>query len=93
MEQCLYAQVFKLWRKDLIFDAADKNKSESKFNFQDLSTRSQLWFDLDLDGIGINFSTREPNFYKKSFQSHDNKQDEDTFKTFSVPIGNEKVVK
>ena len=27
------------------------------------------------------------------FQSHDNKQDEDMFKTFQVPIGNAKVVK
>ena len=41
----------------------------------------------------MNFSTREPYFYKKLFQSHDNKQETDTFKTFQVPIGNEKVVK
>ena len=34
-----------------------------------------------------------PDFYKKSFQSHDTKQDEDTFKTFPVTIGNAKVVK
>ena len=27
MEQSLYAQVIKFWRKDLIFDAADKNKN------------------------------------------------------------------
>ena len=41
----------------------------------------------------MNFSTREPDFYKKLFQSHDNRQDKDTFKTFQVPIGNAKVVK
>ena len=41
----------------------------------------------------MNFSTREPDFYNKLFQSHENKQDKDTFKTFQVPIGNEKVVK
>ena len=28
MEQGLYAQVVKLQRKDLLFDAADKNKTE-----------------------------------------------------------------
>ena len=55
--------------------------------------RSQLWFDLDLDWIDINFSTPEPDLYGKLFQSHDNKQDKDTFKTFQVPIGNAKVVK
>ena len=33
MEQSLYAQVINFWRKDLLFDAADKNKNESKFKF------------------------------------------------------------
>ena len=41
----------------------------------------------------MNFSTREPGFYKKLFQSCDDKQDKDTFKIFQVPIGNAKVVK
>ena len=93
MEQSLYAQVIKFCQKDLIFDAEDKNKNESKFKFQGQSARSQLWIDLDLDWIDINFSTREPDFYKKLFQSHDNKQDKDIFKTFQFPIGNAKVVK
>ena len=75
------------------FYASDKNKNESKFKFQGQSRRSRLWFDLDLDWIDINFSTREPDFYKKLFQSHDNEQDTNTFKTFQVPIGNAKVVK
>ena len=77
----------------MIFYAADKNKNESKFKFQGQSARSQLWFDLDLDWIDMNFSTFEPDLYKKLFQSHDNKQDKDTFNTVQVPIGNEKVVK
>ena len=72
MEQSLYAQVIMFWRKDLKFDAADKNKNTSKFKLQGQSGRSQLWFDLDLDWIEINFSTREPDFYNKCFQSHDN---------------------
>ena len=74
MEQSLYAQVIMFRRKDLKFDAADKNKNESKFKFQGQSARSQLWFDLDLDWININFSPREPYFYKKLFQSYDNDQ-------------------
>ena len=67
MEQSLYAQVIKFWSKDLKFDAADKNKNKSKFKFQGQSGRSQLWFDLDLDWIDINFSTRETDVYKETF--------------------------
>ena len=61
-----------------------KNKTESKFKFQGQSARSKLCFDIDLDWIDINFSTREPDFYKKLFQSHDDKQDDITFKTFTI---------
>ena len=93
MEQSLFAQMVKFWRMELLFNAADKNKTESKFKFQGQSARSQLWFDLNLDWIDINFSTREPDLYKKLFQSHENKQVENTFKTFQVPNGNAKVVK
>ena len=92
MEKILYAQVVKLCRKDLKFVATDKNKNEAKFKFQGQSVRSQLWFDLDLDWIEINFSTREPDFYKKLFQIHDDTQDNNTFKTFQVPIVNSKCV-
>ena len=93
MKQSLYAQVIMFRRKDLKFEAADKNKNESKFKFQGQSARSQLWFDLDLDWIDIHFSTREHDFYKKLFRSHKNEQDTNTFKTFQVLIGNSKVVK
>ena len=91
MEQSLYAQVIMFRRKELKFDAADKNKNKSKFKFQGQSGRSRLWFDLDLDWIDINFSTCEPDFYNKLFQNHDNDQDTDTFRTFQVPFGNAKV--
>ena len=47
-EQALYAQGFKLRRKDLKFIAEDrnKNKNKAKFKFQDQSEISQRWFDL-----------------------------------------------
>ena len=35
---------------------------------------------------------REPDFYKKLFQSHDDTQDNNTFKSFQVTIGNAKCV-
>ena len=56
------------WRKDLKFDAADKNKNKSKFKFLCQSGRSRLWFDLDLDWIDMNFSTHEPISIRKSFK-------------------------
>ena len=65
-----------------------KNKNEAKFKFQGQSARSKRWFDLDLDWIEVNFSTREPDLYKKLFQGHDDTQDINTFKCFQVPIGN-----
>ena len=55
MEKSLYAQVVKLCRKDLNFFATDKNKNEVKFKFQGQYARSQIWFDIDLDLIEINF--------------------------------------
>ena len=85
-EQVLYAQVTTLRQKDLKFDVTEKIKNEAKFKFQGQSARSQRWFDLDFDWIEVNFSTREPDFYKKFFQSHDDTQDTNTFKCFQVPI-------
>ena len=72
MKQILYAQVIMLRRKYLKFVALNKNKNEAKFKFQGQSARSQRWFDLDFDWIEVNFSTREPDLYKKLFQIHDN---------------------
>ena len=79
-------------QKDLKFVATDKNKNEYKFKFQGQSARSQQWFDLDLDWVEVNLSTSEPDWYKKLFQSLDDKQDINTFKCFQVPTGNAKCV-
>ena len=64
MEQGLYAQVIMIRQTYLKFVATDKNKNEVKFKFKGQSARSQRWFDLDLDWIEVNFSTREHHFYK-----------------------------
>ena len=68
-----------LRQKGSEFIAENKNKNEAKFKFQGQSARSQRWFDLDFDWIEVNFSTREPDFYKKLFQSHDNTHDKNSF--------------
>ena len=59
-EQGLYAQVIMICRKDLKFVSTVKNKNEAKFKLQGKSAISQRWFDLNLDWIEVNFSTREP---------------------------------
>ena len=79
-------------RKYLKFVATDKVKNEAKLKFQGKSSRSQRWFDLEFYLIEVNFSTREPDLYKKLFQSHDVTQDINTFKRFKFPIGNAKCV-
>ena len=71
MEQVLYAHVVMLLQKDLKITEENKNKNEYKFKFQGQSARSQCWFDIDFDWIKENFSTREPDLYKKMFQRHD----------------------
>ena len=84
--------MIRIRQKGLKFVATDKNKNEAKFKFQGQYARSQRWFDIGLYWIEINFSTREPDFYKKLFQSHDDTQGNNTFKIFQVPIGNAKCV-
>ena len=68
-EQILYAQFVKIHREDLKCFATDKNKNEAKVNFQGQSSISQQWFDLELDSIEVNFSTREPDLYKNFFKA------------------------
>ena len=92
LELGLYAQVIMLRQKDLNFFARDKNKNEAKFKFQGQSAISQRWFDLDLDWIEVNFSTSEPDFYRKKFRSHDDTQDINTLRNFQVPIEKAKCV-
>ena len=92
MEHVLYTQEVKLRQKYLKFVATDRNKNEAKFKFQGQSARSQRWFDIDFDYIEVNFSTLEPDLYKKLFQRHDDTQDTNTYKSFQVPIGNAKCV-
>ena len=72
--------------------ARDKNKNEAKLKYQGQSARSQRWFDLDSNWIEVNFSTREPDFYKIFFQNYDDTHDTNTYKRFQVPIGNSKCV-
>ena len=92
-EQGLYAQVVMLCWKGFKCIAAYKNKNEAKFKLQGQSEISQRWFDLDFDWNEVNVCAREPDFYNKNFQNHDDTQDTKTFKLFQVPIRNSNVWK
>ena len=70
MEQGLYTQVVMLRQKYLKIIEANTNTNEAKLKFQGQSARSQGWFGLYFDWIEENLSTREPELYKKIFQSH-----------------------
>ena len=91
-EQGLYAQAVMLCRKDLNTTETNKNKNEDKFKFQGQSAGPKPWFDLDFHWIEENFSTHEPDLYRKIYQRHDETQDTNTFKMFVVTIVNAKNV-
>ena len=74
------------------FIAENNNKNEVKFKFQGQCAISQRWFDFDVDWIEVNFSTREPDFYKKIFLRRDDTQDKNKFRLFQVTIGTSKCV-
>ena len=78
-----------LRRKELNITEA---KKKTRFKFQGQSARSQCWFDLDFDCMKENLSTREPNFYRKTFQRHYKTQYTNIFKMFEVSIRNSKCV-
>ena len=61
-----------------------------KYLFQEQSSRSKRWFDLDIEWVEEKFSTREPKFYKRLFQTNIEGQSGLTYPIFSVPIGNAK---
>ena len=92
-KQGLYAQVFMIRHKNFnISEENENNKNENKVKFQSQSEKSHCLFDVDFDWTLENFSTHEPNFYKKIYQRHDETQDKNTFSMFAVPIKNSKNV-
>ena len=63
-----------LCQNDFNITEENKNKNEDKFKLQGQPAISQYWFGLDFDWIEEKFSTREPDFYKKISQRHDDTQ-------------------
>ena len=61
-----------------------------KYLFQGQCERSKHWFDIDIERLEVSFSTREPQFYKRPFQTNIQVQYVITYYIFTVPIGNTK---
>ena len=74
-------------------DLKKKNEKEitRKYNFQGQSAILIRWFDLDQEWSEEKFSTHEPDFYKKIYQTNIRGQDMKIYQLFVVTIGNTKV--
>ena len=70
MEEILYAQVARIRHKSIDQKKNTGEKPKIIYLFQGRSSRSKHWFDLDIKWIVDNFSTREPQFYKRLFQTN-----------------------
>ena len=68
IEQGLYAQVVMISRKG--FYNKKQNENKNKYNYQVKSKRSICWFNLDHEWLEENFRAREPDFYKKLYQTN-----------------------
>ena len=66
------------------------DKSKGEYLFQGQSEISRHRFDIDIKLVEEKFSTREPHFYKRPFQSNIEGQYGLTYPIFPVPIGNAK---
>ena len=58
--------------------------------FQGHSTRFKHWVYIDIEWVEENFSTREPQFYNRLFQTNIEVKSGITYPVFTVPIGNSK---
>ena len=65
-------------------------KTKRKCLFQGQSTISKHWFDIDIQWVEENFSTRESQLYKRMFQINIEGQYRLTYPTFTVTIRNSK---
>ena len=91
LEQGLYAQVIMILRRELD-DIKEKYKT-TKFNLEGQSAKTKHWFDLDHEGLKDNFMTREPDFYKRLYQTKFMGDTTQEYQKFGVPIGNTKTTK
>ena len=70
LKEILYVQVVRSCRKSVFQKKDSEKKLKIKYLFQGQSARSKHLFDLDIKWIEEKFSTREPQFYKRLFQTN-----------------------
>ena len=90
-KQGLYAQFFMIHRRKSS-DKKEKGKTK-KYKPQVQSARTKHWFDLDHEWLKENFMTREPDFYKKIYQTKFRGDNTKTYQIFGVIIGNAKMTR
>ena len=90
LEEILYAHVVRICRKSMVQKKDTGKQPKRKYLFQEQSARSKHWFDLDIEWFEEKFSTREPQFYKRLFQSNIEGQSGITYTIFPVPVSNAK---
>ena len=89
-EESVYAQVVRICRKNMIENKYTGKKTKRKYLFQGQSAKSKYCFDIDIEWVEGNFSTREPQFYKRLFQTKIKDQSGIPYTIFPVPIENVK---
>ena len=67
-----------------------QGKLEETTSFEGQFAGSKHWFDHDIQWVEENFSTREPQFYKRLFLSNIEGQAVSKYSIFPVTIGNVK---
>ena len=90
LEESLYAQVVRIRPKSLVQKKYTREKPKRRYLFQGQSAISKHWFDLDIELVEEKFSTREPQFYNRLFQTNIEVKSGITYPVFTVPIGNSK---
>ena len=77
------------WEIILKVCVSRKHRGKTKKNlFQGKSARSKHWFILDIEWVEENFSTIEPQFYKRLFQTNIEGQAVLIYPIFPVIFGN-----
>ena len=89
LEESSYAQVVRIRRKKWCRRKIRKTPKR-KYLFQGKSLISKHWFDLYIEWIEGNFSTRKPQFYKRLFQINIEGQAGSKCPKFPVPDVNVK---
>ena len=87
LEDSLHDQVVSIRCKSIVLKKDTGNEPKRNYLFQVYSAIPEHWFDIDIEWVGKNISKREPQFYKRLFQTNIEGQSGITYPIFCAPIG------